>query len=103
MINRWIRALPSNIHQTSAANPLELASNVDYQDYTQKDQFLLHAIIASTTESIVSLFASYNTSFEAWQKMNHLFANKSRSHMMNLREKLSQPTSNKSITRYFQL
>ncbi|OMO87953.1 hypothetical protein CCACVL1_08645 [Corchorus capsularis] len=60
-------------------------------------------MIASASETVVSHIASATSSFDAWEKLNKLYANKSRSRVMALRDKLTIPRGNKSISEYFQL
>ncbi|EOY31594.1 Uncharacterized protein TCM_038564 [Theobroma cacao] len=53
-------------------------------------------------ESVVPFFTSAETSFDARAKINKLYANKYRSQMMNLREKLKKSKGTKIVAKYFQ-
>ncbi|OMO71465.1 hypothetical protein COLO4_28232 [Corchorus olitorius] len=64
-------------------------SNPEYEIWFQQDQLLLHGIISSTTEGVIPFTASCQTSKQAWDKLTQMFANKSRSRMMSLTEKLA--------------
>jgi hypothetical protein len=73
------------------------ASNPDFVIWTRKDKLLLHAILAYLLEGVVT------SSRDAWVKLHKLYANKSRSRVMNLKEKLTNITCNtRSIAEYLQ-
>jgi hypothetical protein len=63
-------------------------SNPDFVIWTRKDKLLLHAILAYLSEGVVT------SSRDAWVKLHKLYANKSRSRVMNLKEKLTNITCN---------
>ncbi|OMO78714.1 hypothetical protein COLO4_24683, partial [Corchorus olitorius] len=77
-------------------------SNPAFEHWVQQDQLLLHGIIASASEAVIPFFASCSSSKAAWTKINSMYANKSRSRMMQLREKLLQPKGSRSVQEYFQ-
>nr|CAD1831837.1 unnamed protein product [Ananas comosus var. bracteatus] len=90
---------PSTIMNDGKPTP-----NPDFALWVRQDQLLLHAIIASTSENIMSFIASAKTSREAWQKLAHLYANKSRSRVMSLKDRLSSLSrGTKSVSEYLQL
>ncbi|KAL5756207.1 hypothetical protein ACOSQ2_020953 [Xanthoceras sorbifolium] len=68
-----------------------------------QDQLLFHVIFASLFEPIMSFIASSSTSREAWLKLGHLYANRSRSQIIYLKEKLSLTTrGTKPVTEFIQ-
>ncbi|OMP03555.1 hypothetical protein CCACVL1_02371 [Corchorus capsularis] len=88
--------------------PSEKDANVEipnpaYDHWIQQDQLLLHGIIASATETVIPFFASCTSSKAAWTKIQNMYANRSRSRMMQLREKLIQPRGSRTVQEYFQL
>ncbi|XP_017980997.1 PREDICTED: uncharacterized protein LOC18592568 [Theobroma cacao] len=84
------------------SDPPILIANPTYDHWIRQDQLLLHGIIFSATENVVPFFAFAESSFDAWTKINKLYANKSRSRMMTLREKLTKPKGSKKVSEYFQ-
>lgn len=66
-----------------------VSPNPAYTYWVRQDQLLLHAIIASVSESVMPLIASAKTSHEAWTKLGKLYANRSRSRVMDLKERLT--------------
>ena len=86
----------------STTTPPEMISNPAYEHWIRQDQLLLHGIISSTTESVVPFIASAQTSKQAWEKLQSLYANKSRSRMMNLKEKLTKPKGTRTISEFLQ-
>ena len=64
---------------------------------------LLHAILAFLSEGVVPLITTATSSRDAWVKLHKLYANKSRSRVMNLKEKITNITCNtRSVTEYLQ-
>ncbi|KAJ6884938.1 hypothetical protein NC652_031820 [Populus alba x Populus x berolinensis] len=68
------------------------APNPAYVFWVRQDQLLLHSIIASVSEQIMPLIASATTSRMAWEKLKTLYANRSRSRVMSLKERLTATT-----------
>ncbi|XP_035544631.1 uncharacterized protein LOC118348013 [Juglans regia] len=61
----------------------------------------LQASFASTSSSITPLIATAKTSHEAWKKLNNLYASRSRTRAMQLKEELTLiQRGNRSITEY---
>ncbi|KAL6324432.1 hypothetical protein AAG906_013036 [Vitis piasezkii] len=58
------------------------------------NKLLLHAILASLLEGVVPLILLATSSRDAWVKLHNLYANKSGSRVMNLKEKLTNITCN---------
>ncbi|XP_021834446.1 uncharacterized protein LOC110774211 [Prunus avium] len=71
--------------------------------WVRQDQLLLHAILASVSEQVISLIATTTTSKVAWEKLNQLYASKARSRVMGLKERLSlMHRDSKPISEYLQ-
>ncbi|XP_038973307.1 uncharacterized protein LOC103697397 isoform X2 [Phoenix dactylifera] len=80
------------------------ASAVVQSHWLRQDKLILHAILSSVSESIIPLIAMCETSHEAWMTLTRLYANKSRSHVMQLKESLSlAQRGSSSVTEYLQL
>ncbi|OMO72467.1 hypothetical protein CCACVL1_17774 [Corchorus capsularis] len=67
----------------------EMIPNPAYNLWLRQDKLILHALITSTSESILPYIASATTSSEAWNTLAKVFANKNRSRIMSLKEQLS--------------
>ena len=80
---------------------LNNAPNPAYTFWLRQDQLLLHSIIASVSEQIMPLIASTSTSRMAWEKLQSLYANRSRSRVMSLKEKLTATTRGSNSVREF--
>jgi len=75
---------------------------VDAQNFTaskaanshriRQDKLILHAILASTSTIITPLLSTYKTSNEAWTTLTRLYACKSRTRVMQLKEDLTLST-----------
>ncbi|KAG2700710.1 hypothetical protein I3760_06G010200 [Carya illinoinensis] len=57
--------------------------------WVRQDKLILSAILASISTTITPLIATAKTSHEAWQKLNHMYASKSRTRAMQLKEELT--------------
>jgi hypothetical protein len=57
--------------------------------WVRQDKLILSAILASTSPSITPLIAITKTSHEAWKKLSTLYASKSRTRAMQLKEELT--------------
>ncbi|XP_021803018.1 uncharacterized protein LOC110747119, partial [Prunus avium] len=67
--------------------------------WVRQDQLLLHAILASVSEQIISLIATATTSKVAWDKLNQLYASKAQSRVMGLKE---MRRDSKPVSEYLQ-
>jgi hypothetical protein len=66
------------------------ATNELYKLYrVRQDKLILSAILASTSSSITPLIATAITSHEAWKKLKNLYASRSRTRAMQLKEELT--------------
>nr|XP_010943592.1 uncharacterized protein LOC105061281 [Elaeis guineensis] len=80
----------------------EKVPNKEYEHWYCQDQLILHAIIGSTSFSVMSTVVNANTSAEAWKKLQTFFANKSPAQILSFKERLSQTKrENKSVSDYF--
>ena len=86
----------------STTTPPEMISNLAYVHWMWQDQLLLHGIISSTSEIVVPFITSSQSSKQAWDKIQSMYANKLRSRMMNLKDKLTKLRGTKNISKYFQ-
>ncbi|OMO62750.1 hypothetical protein CCACVL1_22657 [Corchorus capsularis] len=78
-------------------------ANPKYSFWLRQDKLILHAIIASSSEAVLPYVASSATSHDAWQKLLKLFANKTRSRIMDLKSSLTSTKRNaSSVAEYFQ-
>ncbi|KAF5451225.1 hypothetical protein F2P56_026345 [Juglans regia] len=69
--------------------------------WIRQDKLILSALLASTAPSITLLIATAKTSHEAWKKLNNLYASRSRTRAMQLKEELTLiQRGNRSITEY---
>ncbi|RVW15056.1 Retrovirus-related Pol polyprotein from transposon RE2 [Vitis vinifera] len=57
--------------------------------WVRQDKLILSAFLASTSPTITPLIATAKMSHEAWQKLNTLYASKSRTRAMQLKEELT--------------
>lgn len=67
----------------------------------RQDKLILHALLASTSTAITPLLASCKTSHQAWTALTRLYAGKSQTRAMQLKEDLTlQTRSSRSITEF---
>ncbi|XP_034686678.1 uncharacterized protein LOC117915225 [Vitis riparia] len=57
--------------------------------WVRQDKLILSAIFASTSPTITSLIATAKTSYDAWKKLSTMYASKSRTRAMQLKEELT--------------
>ncbi|KAF5475981.1 hypothetical protein F2P56_007732 [Juglans regia] len=65
------------------------SSNAARAPWIHQDKLVLHAILASTSTSVTPLIASSKTSHEVWSTLTCLYAGKSRTRAMQLKEELT--------------
>jgi hypothetical protein len=71
--------------------------------WVHQDKLILSAILASTSPTITPLIVSSKASHEAWKKLYHMYASKSRTRAMQLKEELTLiQRGNRSIHAYLQ-
>jgi transposase InsO family protein len=79
------------------------ASKAANSHWVRQDKLILHAILASTSTTITPLLVAYKTSHEAWTALTRLYAGKSRTRAMQLKEDLTLSTrGNRTVTEFLQ-
>ncbi|KAF5471397.1 hypothetical protein F2P56_008203 [Juglans regia] len=77
------------------------ASKAANSRWIRQDKLILHALLASTSTTITPLLASCKTSHEAWNKLTCLYAGKSRTRAMQLKEDLTLNTrGNRTVAEF---
>ncbi|XP_042988799.1 disease resistance protein RUN1-like [Carya illinoinensis] len=79
------------------------ASKAAYSHWVRQDKLLLHAILASTSPTITPILASCKTSQQAWSLLTRLYAGKSRTRALQLKENLTLSTrGSNTVTEFLQ-
>ncbi|XP_041004150.1 uncharacterized protein LOC121249516 [Juglans microcarpa x Juglans regia] len=79
------------------------ASKAANSHWVRQDKLILHTILASTSTTITPLLAAYKTSHEAWTALTLLYAGKSRTRAMQLKEDLTLSNcGNHTVTEFLQ-
>jgi hypothetical protein len=65
------------------------ASPFQKSHWVRQDKLILSAILASTTPTITPFISTAKTSKEAWQKLHTMYASKSRTRALQLKEELT--------------
>ena len=60
-----------------------------YIIWKKQDHLILHAILASLTETIIPLVSSATSSHEAWSRLSHMYAKRTNSYVIHFKDKLS--------------
>ena len=81
-------------------HPCPDRTSTTFSPWMGQDQLLLHAIHISVSDSIAPLIASTTASNEAWDKLTRLYASRSRSRVMSLKECLVRPRDSCSLSEY---
>lgn len=66
-----------------------IVPNMANISWRRQDQLILHAILASLSEEVIPLVSSATSSQEAWTRLSRLYAKRSTSHMIHLKDKLT--------------
>ncbi|GKV20012.1 hypothetical protein SLEP1_g30193 [Rubroshorea leprosula] len=69
-------------------NPYPVATALEYSLWARQDQLLRHALITSVSENITPYIAAAATAQQAWETLARLYANRSRSRVITLKERL---------------
>ena len=64
-------------------------TNSQKTHWIRQDKLILSAILASTTSTITPFISATQTSQQAWQKLHTMYASKSRTRAMQLKEELT--------------
>ncbi|XP_011016404.1 PREDICTED: uncharacterized protein LOC105119910 [Populus euphratica] len=91
-------------HKCPAIDVLNLtASKAANSHWIRQDKLILHAILASTSTTITPLLFAYKTSHEAWTTLIRLYAGKSRTRVMQLKEDLTLSNhGSRSVSEFLQ-
>ncbi|KAF5445894.1 hypothetical protein F2P56_031569 [Juglans regia] len=82
---------------------LTAESRVARSRWIRQDKLLLNGIFASVSESIMPLIVASGTSREAWLKLTRLYAHRSRTRVIQLKDTHTSLTrGSKSVTEYLQ-
>lgn len=71
------------------AHPLLALLSLNKTHWVCQNKLILSVILASTSTTITPLIATTRTSHEAWTKLHNLYASKSRTRAMQLKEELT--------------
>lgn len=83
--------------------PTKSLSNPAYLQWLRQDQLILNAMLGSCIDTIQPHISTVSSSQEAWERLLTLFANKSRSRVISLKERLlDNPRRSRSISEYLQ-
>ncbi|CAA0835917.1 Unknown protein [Striga hermonthica] len=84
-------------------NPCPPQTDAGYTRWIRQDQLLIHAIISSVSANVVNFLGNVTTSKQAWDILTHMYANRSRSRVMTLKERLATTVKGtRSISEYLQ-
>jgi hypothetical protein len=91
-------------HKCPAIDTLNFtASKAANSHWIRQDKLILHAILASTSTTITPLLSAYKTSHEAWTALTRLYAGKSRTRVMQLKEDLTLSNrGSRTVTEFLQ-
>jgi len=83
--------------------PCPSQTDLDFNYWTRQDQLILHAIITYVDQSIITALGNVKTSQQAWDTLKKMFARKTTSRIMHLKESMSRTTKgSKSVSEYLQ-
>lgn len=74
---------------SGASTDDQAAVKAAYSHWIRQDKLLLNAILAGVSEGVVSHIANAETSMEAWKTLTRLYASRSRTRVMQLKEDLT--------------
>ncbi|KAJ1443875.1 gag-polypeptide of LTR copia-type [Sesbania bispinosa] len=82
-------------------NTCPTPNHQDYNYRCRQDQLILHAIISSVDQNVITLLSNVKSSKQAWDTLNKMFASKTRARIMYLKERLSRSTKgSKTMSQY---
>lgn len=67
----------------------DAAATAAYQLWFHYDKLILSVILTSVSPAVIPLIATSKTSHQDWTKLTKLYANRSRTHVMQLKEDLT--------------
>jgi len=78
-------------------------THADHTYWQRQDKLILHVIISSVDHSIITMLGNVTTCKQAWDILHKMFASKTRSPIMHLKERLSRfSKGTQSVTEYLQ-
>ena len=89
---------PATITVAATSTP-----NPSYIFWLRQDHLILHAILASLSELVIPLVSSARSSREAWERLARLYAKRTHSHIISLKDKLTTITRGSSSVAEFLL
>ncbi|KAF5446910.1 hypothetical protein F2P56_032505 [Juglans regia] len=79
----------------------DAATSAAYQLWLRQDKLILSAILTSVSPIVIPLIATSKTSHQAWTKLTKLYASRSRTRVMQLKEDLTlSQRGTHTITKY---
>ncbi|RVX19312.1 Retrovirus-related Pol polyprotein from transposon RE1 [Vitis vinifera] len=79
----------------------DAATTTAHHLWFRQDKLILSAILTSVSPAMIPLIATSQTSYQAWTKLTKLYASRSRTRVMQLKEDLTlMQRGNRSITEY---
>ncbi|WJZ89621.1 hypothetical protein VitviT2T_008827 [Vitis vinifera] len=90
---------------THTCPPLPMSTNAAattaHHLWFHQDKLILSAILTSVSLAVIPLIATSQTSYQTWTKLTKLYASRSRTRVMQLKEDLTlMQCGNRSITKY---
>ncbi|KAF5445774.1 hypothetical protein F2P56_034799 [Juglans regia] len=67
----------------------DVAASAAYQLWFRQDKLILSAILTSVSPAVIPLIATLKTSHQAWTKLTKIYASRSRTRVMQLKEDLT--------------
>ncbi|XP_057958776.1 E3 ubiquitin-protein ligase RSL1-like [Malania oleifera] len=64
-------------------------SNPIFWRWLKQDKLILHAILVSVSEPVISFIATSTTAHDAWSKLQRLYTNRSRTHVIQIKVRVS--------------
>ncbi|GKV48156.1 hypothetical protein SLEP1_g54984 [Rubroshorea leprosula] len=82
-------------------HPCPVATAPEYSLWARQDQLLRHALITSVSENITPYIAAAATAQQAWETLAKLYANRSRTWVITLKERLqNMKCAGRSVSEY---
>ncbi|GKV29651.1 hypothetical protein SLEP1_g38555 [Rubroshorea leprosula] len=82
-------------------HPCPVATAPEYSLWARQDQLLRHALITSVSENITPYIAAAATAQQAWETLAKLYANRSRTRVITLKERLqNMKRAGRSVSEY---
>ncbi|GKV51222.1 hypothetical protein SLEP1_g57891 [Rubroshorea leprosula] len=83
------------------SHPSPVATEPSYSLWARQDQLIRHALITSVSDSITPYIAATATAQQAWETLARLYANRSRTRVITLKERLqNMRRDGRSVSEY---